>query len=51
LLAILDHVVAEEASRKVVVRSDDACKARDAGNREKQIFSDFLSVFHYLNYF
>ena len=48
---ILDHVIAKEPCREVVIGPDDAREARDAGNREKQVFNYFLSVeSHYLNY-
>ena len=51
-LRVLDHVVTKKSGGKVVIRSDDAGEARDAGHREKQIFHEFLPVKgHYLNYY
>lgn len=48
--AVLDHVVAKETCCEIVVRPDDAREARNAGDCEKQVLDNFLSVEgHYLN--
>ena len=47
LVEVLDHVVAEEAHREVVVAPDDASEDRDACHCEEDVFDDLSSV-HFL---
>ena len=47
LLDILDQVIAEKTHRKVVIGADSAREDRNAGNAEKQVFTNLFGTGHF----